>query len=73
MAGRKRLARVAGRLRERCIDEFRQNYFRIDPEDYTFPVNQQDYEYTWYWFQGVRDLYYRAAEANRYILFSASQ
>ena len=53
--------------------EFRHNYFQIDPDDYSFPVNQEDYEYTWSWFQGIRDLYYRAAKANRFVLFTASQ
>ena len=54
-------------------DHFRQDYFRIDPDNYGFPVNQEDYEYTWSWFQRVRDLYDRAAKANRYVLFTASQ
>ena len=53
--------------------QFRQDYFRIDPNEYGFPVNEDDYEYTWSWFQGIRELYYRAAKANRHVLFTASQ
>ena len=64
---------IAKALLQLSEDQFRQRYFRIDPEDYGFPVNQDDCDYTWSWFQGVRDLYDRAAKANRYILFTASQ
>ena len=54
-------------------EQFRDDYFRIDPNDYGFPVNEEDYGYTWSWFQGVGNIYYRAAKENRYVLFTASQ
>jgi len=52
---------------------FRKNYFRIDPKDYGCPVDSNDYDYTWEWFITMRELYSRAAEAHRYVLFAASQ
>lgn len=54
-------------------DKFRQRYNSIDEESYGMELSDQDYEYTWEWFKGVRDLYLRAAEANRYVLFTADQ
>src|SRR4029077_776609 len=63
---------IADALRSISEDEFRRRYFGIDPADYPFSL-AEEYEYTWSWFQRVRDLYYRAAEAGRYVLFTASQ
>lgn len=58
-----------------AIDEekFRRRYFAIDANDYGFPISEEDFLYTWAWFQGVRDLYTRAAKDNRSVLFTASQ
>jgi hypothetical protein len=64
---------IAKALRALTEDEFRKRYFLIDPSDYCFPVNEEDFEYTWSWFQGVRELFSRAANADRYVLFTASQ
>ena len=54
-------------------DEFRRRYFAISPGSYGMELSEADFEYTWEWFQGVRDFYIRAAEANRYVLFTADQ
>jgi hypothetical protein len=64
---------IADALSDVSQEWFREKYFAIDPEDYGFPVSEEDYDYTWHWFQGVRDLYTRAAESGRYVLFTASQ
>jgi hypothetical protein len=53
--------------------DFRTRYFAIDPVSYGFEVNEDDFAYTWQWFQEVRDLYVNAAAANRYVLFTADQ
>jgi Domain of unknown function (DUF1877) len=57
------------------IDEsaFRQRYDRIDQPSYGAELDDDDFEYTWDWFQGVRDLYVRAASAGRCVLFTADQ
>ena len=52
---------------------FREAYFRIDPRSYGCPVNEQDFEYTWDWFEGLREFYQRAAAAGRHVLFTADQ
>jgi hypothetical protein len=53
--------------------DFRSRYFAIDPESYGFPVDNQDFDYTWYWFQRVREFWLRAALEGRYVLFTADQ
>jgi len=53
--------------------EFRRRYFAIDSKSYSSPLSEDDILYTWNWFQGVRDLYIRAAREARFILFTADQ
>ena len=53
--------------------DFRRRYDAINPKSYDFPLSDEDFRYTWDWFQGVRDLYTRAAQAGRYVLFTADQ
>ncbi len=36
-------------------------------------LTEEDFGYTWEWFQGVRDLYQRAATEGRFVLFTADQ
>lgn len=67
------VSEIANGLRGVTDEDFRKRYFSINQEDYGFTVGDEDYEYTRSWFQGVRDLYYRAAVAGRYVLFTASQ
>jgi hypothetical protein len=57
------------------IDEaqFRSRYFGIDPSNYGFELSEEDFGYTWEWFQEVRSLYRRAADEGRYVLFTADQ
>ena len=51
---------------------FKQNYFQIDAADYGMPTTDEDYEYTWAYFGEMREFYRRAAEAGRFVLFTAS-
>ena len=53
--------------------EFRRRYFAIDAESYGCSLTEEDFGYTWNWFQGVRDFWLRAATEGRYILFTADQ
>jgi hypothetical protein len=54
-------------------EEFRKRYYAIDPESYGFPLSEEDFGYTWEWFQSVRELYKIAAKEGRYVLFTADQ
>ncbi len=53
--------------------DFRRRYFAIAAESYGFPLSDEDFGYTWDWFQGVRNLYTRAANEGRFVLFTADQ
>ena len=48
----------------------RERYAQIDPDDYEFTVDEEDFEYVWENFQDVRQLYERAAQAGRYVIFT---
>lgn len=54
-------------------EEFRRRYFQIGASSYGEAPSEDDFQYTWGWFQGVRELYARAAEEGRYVLFTADQ
>ncbi len=64
---------ISTALDDISIENFRERYFSIDSEDYGFPLEQEDLEYTWEWFQNVKTLYKTAATMNRYVLFTADQ
>jgi len=53
--------------------EFKARYRMIDQRNCDWPLSDEDCNYTWDWFQGVRDLFQRAADEYRYVLFTASQ
>jgi Domain of unknown function (DUF1877) len=53
--------------------EFRRRYERIDIASYDGQVGDEDFGYTWNWFQDVRQLYQRAAAEGRYVPFTADQ
>lgn len=64
---------IAKALIDIDLDCFAAKYRLIDHEDYGFPLEEADLEYTWEWFEGVRQLYITAALLDRCILFSADQ
>lgn len=66
---------VAEALRPLDKDWFRARYFKIDSADYGVPgmLNEQDFEYTWVWFESVRDYYKKAAAEGRWSIFTVNQ
>ncbi|HLX70532.1 MAG TPA: YfbM family protein [Verrucomicrobiae bacterium] len=64
---------IAAALPAITEEEFRRRYFAIDATSYDSPLSDEDFRYTWDWFQGVRDLYTRAAKEGRFVLFTADQ
>ncbi len=48
-------------------------YSSLQSSGYTGPINNEDFEYTWDYFTGVRNLYSKAAAANRAIVFVTDQ
>ena len=64
---------IAAALAALTEQDFRRRYEAIDPGDYGMPLSNEDFAYTWEWFQGVRDLYRKAAAEGRHVLFTADQ
>ena len=64
---------IAAALPAITEEDFRRRYFAIDAQSYGCPLTEEDFRYTWDWFQGVRDFYTRAAQADRFVLFTADQ
>ena len=52
---------------------FRRRYFAINPDSYDSQLNDEDFGYTWQWFQDVRRLYLKAAGEGLHVLFTADQ
>lgn len=52
---------------------FRERYFQIDPYDYGHDVDEEDYLYTWEWFNSSLPVWERAAREDRYMLFTVDQ
>jgi Domain of unknown function (DUF1877) len=64
---------VAAALQQVTQAEMRQAYDRFDPADYGPEWSQEDFEYTWDWFEEVRDLWSRATAAGRAVIFTVDQ
>jgi len=64
---------VAAALSSLDAAEFRRRYFAINSRTYEVDLSEEDLDYTWDWFQEVRELYVRAAAAGRWMLFTADQ
>ena len=64
---------IAGALARITEPEFRRRYFAIDADSYGFPLTDEDFGYTWGWFETLREFYARAATARRHVLFTADQ
>ena len=53
--------------------EFERRYLAIDSAEYDGEISEQDFAYTWEWFQEVRQFWMLAAAEGRYVLFTADQ
>jgi hypothetical protein len=63
--------RETSRALERVTREWlRQRYDTLSNTDYGQPLSDEDFEYTWENFVGLRDFFARAAEASRAVLFT---
>ena|SRR5438270_5086242 len=50
----------------------RKKFFALDPDLCLYPINEDEFEYTWYWFKKLRGLFAKAAAEGRAVLFTAS-
>ena len=64
---------VSTALQAITVEWFREQYRTVVPHDYAPEYGDDDMEYTWEWFQGVRELYAKAAARGRAIVFTVDQ
>lgn len=64
---------IAAALPAVTKEKLRAGYDSIDPADYGLPLSDEDFEYTWEWFEGLVNFYERAAAAGLSALFTADQ
>lgn len=64
---------VAAALAPLTREAFRARYDAIDPDDYDGELGDEDFKATWERFAAVRDLYKRAADAGRSVVFTVDQ
>lgn len=67
------VADVSAALETVTIDSFRKKYEAIDPQGYQGRLSQDDFEYTWAYFEDVREFYKTAAQAGRSVVFTVDQ
>ena len=53
--------------------QFRKRYFGINPDDYNGRLSDEDFDYTWGWFEDLKGFYRRAATDNRSVIFTVDQ
>ena len=54
-------------------ESLRTAYYKIDENDYGFPLSKDDFEYTRDWFDGSKEFWKLAATEKRFVLFTADQ
>jgi hypothetical protein len=54
-------------------EDLRKGYNKIDSKDYGFDLTDEDFEYTWTWFQDSLEFWKKAAFEKRFVLFTADQ
>jgi hypothetical protein len=64
---------VAHALRDVTESWFKERYASVVPHDYAPEYGDQDRDYTWSYFEEVRDLFAKAAESGRAIVFTVDQ
>ena len=67
------VADIAAALKK--IDEatLRELYFKIDADTYDGEVGEEDFQYTWAYFQALPQFYAKAAKANLSVIFTVDQ
>jgi hypothetical protein len=61
---------VAAALAQVTADWFTDRYSKAVPQDYSPNYGREDLEYSWAWFQNVRELFGRAAAEGRSVIFT---
>ncbi len=65
--------RIGLALRAISREEMRARYFAISPAEYGMALTEEDWAYTWQWFEGLGEFFVRAGEAGRSVIFTVDQ
>lgn len=65
--------KVAQFLQELTEEMFRELYFAIDPDEYGMELDEDDFEYTWYYLSDSIPFWKNAAEKGFWVLFDVDQ
>lgn len=59
----------------KSVDEafLKNGYNKINANEYGIPLTDDDFDYTWYWFNLSKQFWELAAKEDRYVLFTADQ
>ncbi|MCF2875558.1 MULTISPECIES: YfbM family protein [unclassified Tenacibaculum] len=60
-------------LKDIAKTDLRTRYNKIDSKNYGFELTEEDFEYTWDWFEESKEFWKKADLENRYVLFTADQ
>jgi hypothetical protein len=67
----KEVKEVAAALKPISKSWMRSQDNTIDPEEYSRPLSEEDFEYPWHWLLPLRSFYARAAREDRAVVFKA--
>jgi Domain of unknown function (DUF1877) len=69
----KQVEKIAKAVQLISKDSLRKGYFNIDGKSYGFDLTNEDFEYTWDWFENTLKFWQKAASKKRFVLFTADQ
>ena len=64
---------VASALAAVTEEWFQRQYRTVVPKNYALEYGEEDLQFTWAWFEDVRQLYRKAAERGRAVIFTVDQ
>ena len=65
--------RIAEAISQISKETLSNGYYAIDSDEYGFELTEEDFEYTWTWFQESLEFWKKAAAEKRYVLFTVDQ
>jgi flavin-dependent dehydrogenase len=64
---------VADAISKVSKESLRERYNALDPKDYDGEIGDEDFDYTWSWFEDLPAFFERAALAGRAVVFTVDQ
>lgn len=67
------VAEIAGALDEVSQPWFRERFFALPAHGYEGRTGEEDFDYTWHWFELMRAFFRKTADEGRHMVFTADQ